>query len=348
MKLREIAERLDAVFHGDGNHEISGVESIEAAQSDQITFLANEKYAKHLKQTQAGAVILKEKLEISGLNMLIHPDPYYAFARCLRLFHPMPQQHLQTGVDSNAVVLSDTTVADSAHIGAFVHVGSGSEIGDDTRILTNSVIGRNCKIGRNCLIYPNVTIYDDTIIGDNVSIHAGAVIGSDGYGYAQHDGIHYKVLQVGRVRIENDVEIGANTTIDRAAMGETVIGQGTKIDNLVQVAHNVRVGKGSLLVAQSGVSGSTKLGEYVILAGQAGLVGHITVGDRVVVAAQAGVANNLESDKMFSGSPAREIRAWRKIEANLSRLPDRMKELRELRHRIEELSTRLDDLTQAE
>ncbi len=346
MKLSEIAQHLGAELIGNADLEITGVASIETATPDKVTFLANEKYARFLADSKAGAVIAKQRHDASERSFLIHPDPYYSFARCLRLFYELPQASLPAGKAASAAVAADANIAASAHVGEFVQVGSGTTVGDESRIMTNSVVGRNCKLGKNCLIYPNVTIYDDTIIGDNVTIHAGAVVGSDGYGYAQHQGVHYKVLQVGRVRIEDDVEIGANVTIDRAALGETVVGAGTKIDNLVQIAHNVQIGKGSLLVSQSGVSGSTRLGDYVVLAGQAGLVGHINIGDRVIVAAQSGVTNDVEPDKVVGGSPARDIRDWKKLEAHLSRLPDRMKELKSLRHQIEDLTERIARLEQ--
>jgi len=247
MNLSQIAEQIGAKLFGDNNLEISGVASIESAEPHQITFLANEKYSRHLASSRAGAVIAKQRFEGTDHSFLIHPEPYYAFARCLRLFHAMPLSYLDSGAATTAAISPDATVAPSAHIAEFVRIGSGSTVDEDCKIMANAVIGRNCTLGRNCLVYPNVTIYDDTVIGENVTIHAGAVIGSDGYGYAQYQGVHYKVLQVGRVRIEDDVEIGANTTIDRAALGETIIGRGTKIDNLVQVAHNVQIGKGSLL-----------------------------------------------------------------------------------------------------
>jgi UDP-3-O-[3-hydroxymyristoyl] glucosamine N-acyltransferase len=344
VKLSEIAAQLGAELLGDGNLDISSAAAIESAKPDQITFLANDKYAKFLPETRAGAVILKEKPADSTHNYLIHSEPYYAFARSLRFFYPLPQTSLTAGTASSAVIAADARVPESVHVGDFVQIGAGSAIGKNSKIMANCVIGRNCAIGDNCLIYPNVTIYDETIIGNNVSIHAGTVIGSDGYGYALYQGEHFKVLQIGRVRIEDDVEIGANTTVDRAALGETVIGKGTKIDNLVQVAHNVKIGKGSLLVSQSGVSGSTTLGEYVILAGQAGLVGHITVGDRTIVGAQAGVGHNLEADKIYGGSPAREFRNWKKLEAHFARLPERMKELKELRRKVDELAAQLSRL----
>lgn len=260
MKLRDLAQRLDAHLIGNGDHEVTGVAAIQDAGPNELAFLANRKYEKYLATTHAGALLLDQDVESLRTNRLIHKKPYLAFANALKLFFPQPGSHLLAGLAPTAVIAETAEIAEDVHVGNFVEISAGAKIGRGSKIMTGAFVGRNCVIAENCLIYPRVTIYDETIIGNNVTIHSGTVVGSDGYGYATDDGVHHKMRQVGRVRIEDDVEIGANCTIDRATLGETVIGAGTKIDNLVQIAHNVKIGHGCLIVSQVGISGSTRLG----------------------------------------------------------------------------------------
>lgn len=340
MKLRALAETLGGAVVGDGDIEITRISTLESAGAGDLAFLANSRYESQLAATKAAAVIV-DAPRSHQLNYLIHPNPYFAFCQALKVISPAPGHRLHPGISSHASIDPDVTLGENAHVGNFVEIASGTKIGDNCKIMTGAVIGRNCELGNNCLIYPNVTIYDDTVIGNNVSIHAGTVIGSDGFGYAQDKGIHHKVYQIGRVRIEDDVEIGANCTVDRAALGETIIGAGTKIDNLVQIAHNVKIGRGCLIVSQVGIAGSTTIGNYVVLAGQAGIVGHLNIPDRVTIAAQAGVSGTLKEGTIYAGSPQRELKEFKILEAHLSRLPEKMAELKRLKAEVEDLKKRL-------
>lgn len=344
MKLKEIAAHLGGELYGDGDLEVVGVNRIEDAGPDQITFIANPKYVKHLATTSAAAVIVAKRHEEVSVAQLIAVDPMYAFAQVLQLFYPEPASDLRPGVAATAVIAPGVQLGAEVHVGDFVCVDENTQLGTRSKVMVGACVGRNCRIGEDCVIHPNVTIYDGTVIGNRVTVHSGTVIGSDGFGYAPHEGVHHKILQVGSVRIEDDVEIGANCTIDRAAIGETVIGEGTKIDNLVQIAHNVKMGRGCIIVSQVGVSGSTKLGEYVILAGQVGLVGHINIGDRAILAAQAGVPKDVPADTIYAGSPAREFMEFKRIEAHVHRLPQKMKLLQELADEVAVLKKRIEEL----
>ncbi len=344
MKLREIAAHLGGELYGDGDLEVVGVNRIEDAGPDQVTFIANPKYVKHLATTRAAAVIVATRDEKVAVGQIVAADPMYAFAQVLRLFYSEPASGLKPGVAASAVVDSSVQLGSEVHVGNLACISEKTQIGDRSKVMSGAYVGRNCGIGKDCIIYPNVTIYDGTVIGDRVMVHSGTVIGADGFGYAQHEGVHHKILQIGSVRIEDDVEIGANCTVDRAAIGETVIGEGTKIDNLVQIAHNVKIGRGCIIVSQVGISGSTRLGEYVTLAGQVGLVGHIEIGDRAILAAQAGVPKDVPADKIYAGSPAREFMEFKRMEAHLHRLPQKMKLLQELADQVAELKKRIDEL----
>lgn len=343
MKLAQIAEKIGATLVGDGNTDIVRVNTIEQAAAGDLAFVANPRYAHFLQSTTASAVIVSK--EITGVRpgLLVHPDPYYAFSVALTLFFPPPGSNLAPGISQRSAISDSAVLGAGIHIGNFVEVGDGTTIGDNTKIMKGCTIGNNVRIGSDCLLYPNVTVYDGCILGNNVAVHAGTVIGSDGFGYAIHDGIHNKIQQVGIVRIEDDVEIGANCTIDRAAISETVIGAGTKIDNLVQIAHNVKIGKGCIIIAQVGISGSTTLGDYVTLAGQVGVVGHIEIGDKAIVIAQAGVPSSLAGGKVYAGSPAREFMEFKRLEAHIHRLPQRVEQLKKLESELAALKERLDE-----
>jgi UDP-3-O-[3-hydroxymyristoyl] glucosamine N-acyltransferase len=342
MKLSQIAEKTGATLVGDGSAEILRVSTIERAGVGDLTFVANPRYNHFLKSTQATAIILSKAPETSRLNLLIHPDPYYAFSVVLTLFYPHPGSHLGSGIAASAVIAPTATIGANVHVGNFVEIGDGAVIGDGTKIMKGCSIGAGVKIGKECLLHPNVTVYDGCLLGNRVAIHSGTVIGSDGFGYAIHEGVHHKILQVGIVRIEDNVEIGSNCSIDRAALDETIIGEGTKIDNLVQIAHNVKIGRRCLIIAQVGISGSTVLGEYVTLAGQVGVVGHIEIGDRAIVIAQAGVPKSLEGGKIYAGSPAREFMEFKKTEAQIHRLPQRLEQLRKVEAELADLKKKLE------
>ena len=333
MKLRDLAERLDCRLEGDGDVEIRRVAGIQTADSGDITFLANPKYEKTLRTTRASAVILKDDAPAAPCAMLRTKDPYLAFARAVGLFAPVSRP--APGVHGLAAVAADARVAADASIGAFVAVGEGAAIGDRTVVYPNVTIGPGARIGADCVIHSNVSIRERVTIGDRVILQNGVVIGGDGYGFVRRgDGTHEKIPQVATVVIEDDVELGANTTVDRPAVGETRIKTGTKIDNLVQIGHGVTVGRNVLLAAQVGIAGSTDLEDDVVFGGQVGVGGHLSIGRGAVAVGQSGVTNSLDARAMVAGYPAIDSREWRKASVLFKRLP-------ELKRRIEALEQQI-------
>jgi UDP-3-O-[3-hydroxymyristoyl] glucosamine N-acyltransferase len=302
VSIGEIVDFVGGEFTGAREPTISSVASLASAQTDQLSFLSNRKYAAELAATEAGAVLVPKKLEGCDARWIRVEDPYFAFAKIMtRWFSDRPKP---TGLSPKAVVAQSAKLGNDVSLGHFAVIGENVVIGNNVTIFQNVSIEAGSVIGDDCIIYPNVVIYDGTRIGRRCIIHSGAVIGSDGYGFATHGGKHHKIPQIGIVRIEDDVEIGAGTTIDRAALGETVVGEGTKIDNLVQIGHNVKVGKHCLLVSQVGIAGSTELGDYVAVAGQSGFSGHLKIGNRVQVAAKSAVLDDVPDDTKVMGSPA--------------------------------------------
>jgi UDP-3-O-[3-hydroxymyristoyl] glucosamine N-acyltransferase len=336
LNLREIAQRLACRLEGDGDLEVHRVAGIEQAEAGDLTFLANPRYASALRTTRATAVILAEDGPAATCVMLRTADPYLAFARAVALFdnpaRPAP------GVDRLAAVASDAVIGDHVSIGPFVTIGSRARIGNGTVIYPNVCVGDETRIGAECLIHSHVAVRERVVIGDRVIIQNGAVIGSDGYGFVRRpDGTHQKIPQTSIVVIEDDVEIGANTTIDRPAVGETRIGAGTKVDNLVQVAHGVTIGHNALLAAQVGIAGSTTIGDDVMLGGQVGIAGHVQIGKGAVAAGQSGITNSLPPGAFVSGYPAIDNKEWLKASAVFRRLPELKKRIAELEKRIAEL-----------
>jgi UDP-3-O-[3-hydroxymyristoyl] glucosamine N-acyltransferase len=318
VPISEIVEFVEGRYTGPADRVISGAGTLTDAGPDQVTFLANPKYSALVASTGAGAVLVGNDIEGSDDRWIRVADPYFAMARVVaRWFAARPQP---IGISPQASIAKSATIGANAGIGPFVTIADGVTIGENTVIYQGVSIEAGATIGRDCVIYPNVAIYDGTRIGDRCIIHANAVIGSDGYGFATHGGRHHKIPQIGIVRIENDVEIGAGTTIDRAALGETVIGEGTKIDNLVQIGHNVRVGKHCFLVSQVGIAGSTELGDYVAVAGQSGFSGHLKIGHRVQVAAKSAVLDDVPDDTKVMGSPAMPFTEFARQQIALKRL----------------------------
>ncbi len=337
----EIAQYIKGELIGDASIEILGIAGLSEAQKGEISFLAHPKYKSFLKTTKASAVITNEKIDNSQPFAIVrHPNPYLAFSLVVKLFYP-ERKNYPKEIHSTAILGENLKLGQAIHIGAYSVVEDEVQVGKNTVILSGCFIGEKTKIGENCLIYPNVTIRENTILGNNVIVHPGAVIGSDGFGFAFDGKVHQKILQIGNVIIEDEVEIGANVTVDRAALGSTKIGKGTKIDNLVQIGHSVEIGENCILVAQVGIGGSTKLGKNVILAGQAGLVGHIEIGDRAVVGAQGGVTKSIPPDTIVSGYPAREHKKAKKIEASLSLLPNYIEKIKQLQKELAQLQREL-------
>jgi UDP-3-O-[3-hydroxymyristoyl] glucosamine N-acyltransferase len=335
--IDEIASMVGGDVLGDGSIEIRGVAGIKEAEEGQITFLANPLYESYLSTTKASAVIAAEGNGSFHGAVIRIENPYLAFLKVVRLFADTPMEKYGRGVHPTAIIPEGVRLGKDVSVGAYVVMDEDVVVGDRTTILPLACINEGVRIGDDCLIYPHVTIREKCEIGSRVILHSGAVIGSDGFGYARDGDEHHKIPQIGIVRIEDDVEIGANTTIDRATTGVTLIGRGSKLDNLVQIAHNVVIGENSVLAAQVGISGSTELGKNVVLAGQAGLVGHINVGDGARVGAQGGVTKSIPAGTSVSGYPAREHSFARRICAATARLPDLLKEFRNLQNRVDAL-----------
>ena len=315
LTLREIAAYVDGKVIGEPDINVSGVSEIQNSLPGTITFLGNPKYKQFLTETQAEAIFVRHEDHLNGKNGIVVSNPQLAMARTLRLF--FPQTSFEPSIHESAVIDSTASVGKNVFIDAGVVIKSGASIGDNAIIGANVVIGNGAIIGKHCSLKPNVTIYHNVIIGDNCIIHSGTVIGCDGFGYVTENNIHEKIPQTGNVVIGNDIEIGSNCAIDRATIGVTSIGDMTKIDNLVHIAHNVKVGKGCLITAGFAVAGSTEIGDYCTFAGQVGIAPHVKIGSNSVFAAKSGVTKSLEGGKVYAGFPAREIREYNKREAQL-------------------------------
>jgi UDP-3-O-[3-hydroxymyristoyl] glucosamine N-acyltransferase len=342
MRLGEIAERLHCKLEGNPEVEISGVEPIEIAGPDTLTFVANRKYLSKLKETRAGAVIIDFNTEGNGKNVLRHSNPYLTYARALELFYKPYRP--EPSISPLAQISRSARVGANVYIGPLVFIDDEVEIGEGSYLFPNVTVYHGAKIGRGCIVHSNSSIREDVEIGNHVIVKNGAVIGSEGFGFAkQEDGQHYKIIQTGRVILEDFVEIGANTTIDRPAIGETRIRKGVKIDNLVQIGHSSDVGENSLLCAQVGLAGSTKIGKNVILSGQVGVAGHLEIGDKVIATAQTGIPNSVKENSFISGYPAIDNRAWLKSSAVFSRLPEILRDFQALQAKVEELEKKLNN-----
>jgi UDP-3-O-[3-hydroxymyristoyl] glucosamine N-acyltransferase len=335
MKLEKVAELVGGKLKGDGSLEISGLRGIEQAGEGHVTFLSKKKFLDVLNRSQTSAVLVKEEVDTPVCQIIV-ASPELAFARLLREFHP--ELRPKPGVHDRAVIGKNVKLGEQVTLSAGVCIGDDVEIADHVHLYPGVVVGDRCRIGSHSTLYPNVTLYQDTELGCRVILHAGVVIGADGFGYTLDEkGAHYKISQIGRVVIEDDVEIGANSCVDRAAMGATVIKQGTKIDNLVQVAHNCTVGEHSILVAQVGLAGSCTLGHHVVLAGQVGVADHVTLGDQVTLTARSAALRDIESNKIYGGSPAVPLGEWKKYVTVLPKLPDLARKVRELEARLNEI-----------
>ena len=340
--LAELADLVGGSVVGDRDTAISGVSGIREAKAGEITFVANPKYAAEIAETKASAVIVGREVDearIPGaLATLRVDDPYLTFVDVLEVF-AVRKRRSQIGVHPSAVVGEQVQLGDGVSVQAHAVIGDRVTIGDGAVVGPMVYIGDDTRIGADCLLYPNVTIREEITIGDRVIVHSGAVIGSDGFGFAKVRDGHRKIPQIGTVIVEDDVEIGANATVDRATMtdGATVIGRGTKIDNLVQVAHNVRIGESCLIVSLVGLGGSTELGSNVTLAGQAGTAGHLRIGANTTVAAKAGVTKDVPPNVFYSGFPATDHQTDLKQQAAARRMPDILQEIRDLRSRVADL-----------
>lgn len=334
--LDELAEELGGVVIGDGSTVIRGVAGIREAQPGDITFLANSRYDSYLEQTRASAVICSRDHHTAPVPLLQVDNPYLAFQQVVRVFRPELYRPLP-GVHATAVVSPAATLGEGASIGAYCIVEAGARIGARTVVMPGGYIGVQATLGDDCVLYPRVTIREECVIGHRCVMHPGVVIGADGFGFAFDAGRYHKVPQVGIVWIGDDVEIGANTTIDRATTDATRIGDGTKIDNLVQIGHNVVIGKHCIIVAQVGISGSTELADYVTLGGQAGVIGHVQIGRGVQVGGQSGVTKSVPENTTVFGTPAVPIGMFKRINAYIQRLPQLFQRTKELETRLEKI-----------
>ncbi|MEA3479404.1 MAG: UDP-3-O-(3-hydroxymyristoyl)glucosamine N-acyltransferase [Bacteroidota bacterium] len=330
--LSEIAKLVNGRFKGDLEKKIYGVAPFEHATDDDITFVDSAKLAKKISETKAGAVIVPMDVEAASNNIVQVENPRVAFAKVMNLFYPASK--LKSGINTSAHIGENLICGKEVFIAPFVVIGNNVTIGDRVIINSCAVISDNVIIGNDTLIYPNVTILERCIIGSRVIIHSGSVIGSDGFGFAPDGEKYYKIPQTGIVQIDDDVEIGAGNTIDRATFGKTLICRGVKTDNLVQIAHNVTVGEDTVIVAQTGIAGSTTIGRHTAISGQVAIVGHITVGDNVQIAGQAGVAKSVASGEVVSGTPAIPHRLWLRVQSVIPKLP-------ELKNKIQTIEKRL-------
>jgi UDP-3-O-[3-hydroxymyristoyl] glucosamine N-acyltransferase len=337
--LQELAEHVGGTVLGDGSILISGIAGIEEAREGEITFLSNPRYAKKVKETKASALIAAQEVEGFDRPILLTENPYLAYAKIVGIFHEI--SHPAPGIDDQAIIGKRVKIGKGCSISPFVFIGEEAEIGDRVIIYPFVFIGKGVKIGDDTLIHAHCSIRERCIIGRWVIIHCGSVIGSDGFGFVRDGKSHYKIPQVGIVQVDDDVEIGANCTIDRAALGRTWVKQGVKMDNLVHIAHNVVVGENTILVAQVGISGSTEIGNNVSLAGQVGIIGHLKIGDNAMVGAKSGVATDVEAGKVVSGIPAYDHRDWLKTSMTLPKLSEMRKQLHRLLKEVEELKLKL-------
>lgn len=330
ITLTEIAALVGGTVRGDGGTVIEGAAGLSEATARDISFLGNAKYAAQLATTQAAAVLVPPEVDTGRLPSIGLANPPYGWARVLELLD-RERTRRPAGVHPTAVVAPSARLGAGVSVGAYSVVEDGAVIGDQTTVYAHAYVGFEARIGKNCLLYPHVTVRERVTLGDRVILQPGVVIGCDGFGFTVHEGKHYKIPQVGTVEIADDVEIQANTTVDRAAVGVTRIGRGTKIDNLVQVAHNVEVGEHCLVVALTGIAGSTKIGRYVTLAAQVGVAGHLTIGDGAVVAGKSGVTRSVKPKEVLWGTPAHSLKEELKVIAATRKLPQMLEEWREFK-----------------
>jgi UDP-3-O-[3-hydroxymyristoyl] glucosamine N-acyltransferase len=338
-RLDELARRVGGTVDGDGSREIRGVATLDRADPAELSFLTNPRYRDAALSTRAGAVLVGPGVELEGRDLLVVEEPYLALARLLELFHPAGPQ--PPGLSELAHVGRDVRLGEGVRVEPFAVLGDRAVLQDGVRVGAGSVVGEDSVVGEGTELKPQVVLYAGTRVGRRCLIHSGVVLGGDGYGFATSGGKHHKVPQLGRVVVEDDVEIGANTTVDRGTLEETVIGAGSKLDNLVMIAHGVKLGRDTLLAAQAGIAGSTRVGDGTIWAGQSGAAGHLEIAGGTVVAAKSAVLQSIAERSFVAGIPAVEHRRWKRSQAELGRLSELRRRVREFRARLDALEARL-------
>lgn len=338
FSAKQIAQFVQGVIEGDENATVNTFAKIEDGKPGAISFLSNPKYTHYIYDTESSIVLVDKSVELekpTKATLIKVDNAYECVAKLLQLYESMKPK--KTGIDSLAFISPSAKIGENVYIGAFAYIGDNVVIGDGCQIYPNVVICENAKVGNDCLFYPNVTIYHDCHVGNRVTLHAGSVVGSDGFGFAPSENGYDKIPQIGIVTIEDDVEIGANTCIDRSTMGSTFVRKGVKLDNLVQIAHNTDIGANTVMSAQVGIAGSTKVGQWCMFGGQVGIAGHITIGNKVFLGAQSGVPSSLKDDQTLIGTPPMEKLPYFKSQAIFQRLPDLYKQIQKLQKEVDEL-----------
>ncbi|MFQ6035963.1 MAG: UDP-3-O-(3-hydroxymyristoyl)glucosamine N-acyltransferase [Sedimentisphaerales bacterium] len=339
--LGELAEYVGGRICGDPNIVIKSASTLGRAREGDISFLVNRKYQKQLRTTKASAVIVGKETADTSVPLLVAEEPYYAFMQVMVLLHGH-RKHKKVGISSRASISDSAKVGIDCHIHDFVTIADEARVGDGCIIYPSVYIGQGVQVGNDSIIYPNVTIYDGCRIGNRVIINANTTIGEDGFGYASYKGVHHKIPQIGGVIIEDDVEIGACCGIERGTLGDTVIGQGSKLGDLVTIGHGTKIGPHCLLVAQVGIAGSTTIGHHCVVGGQVGIVGHINIGNNVTIAAQAGVVNNIPDGQVVLGAPAIEANQGKRAYSMIQYLPEMRQSIRNLQSQVEQITSSLE------
>lgn len=338
FSAKQIAQFVQGVIEGDENATVNTFAKIEDGKPGAISFLSNPKYTHYIYDTESSIVLVDKSVELekpTKATLIKVDNAYECVAKLLQLYESMKPK--KTGIDSLAFISPSAKIGENVYIGAFAYIGDNVVIGDRCQIYPNVVICENAKVGNDCLFYPNVTIYHDCHVGNRVTLHAGSVVGSDGFGFAPSENGYDKIPQIGIVTIEDDVEIGANTCIDRSTMGSTYVRKGVKLDNLVQIAHNTDIGANTVMSAQVGIAGSTKVGQWCMFGGQVGIAGHITIGNKVFLGAQSGVPSSLKDNQTLIGTPPMEKLPYFKSQAIFQKLPDLYKQIQKLQKEVDEL-----------
>lgn len=338
FSAKQIAQFVQGVIEGDENATVNTFAKIEDGKPGAISFLSNPKYTHYIYDTESSIVLVDKSVELekpTKATLIKVDNAYECVAKLLQLYESMKPK--KTGIDSLAFISPSAKIGENVYIGAFAYIGDNVVIGDGCQIYPNVVICENAKVGNDCLFYPNVTIYHDCHVGNRVTLHAGSVVGSDGFGFAPSENGYDKIPQIGIVTIEDDVEIGANTCIDRSTMGSTHVRKGVKLDNLVQIAHNTDIGANTVMSAQVGIAGSTKVGQWCMFGGQVGIAGHITIGNKVFLGAQSGVPSSLKDNQTLIGTPPMEKLPYFKSQAIFQKLPDLYKQIQKLQKEVDEL-----------